>query len=118
MWKVFLVVLGLVGLSGCNEREDALMINPHVVHVGVFDDCEVKFVDRGYKSTSFYLARCDTTVTSTRNWTETSGKSTTHHRRTDITHGTGAPPVSPRIAEVKAALGRLTESEKAELGIK
>ena len=106
----------VVGLTGCNEREEALLASPQTIDVGTFDGCAVRFVNRGYASTSFYIARCDSNSTSTvtRNWRESVGKTTVDKRSTVVSHIDD----HTRLVEVKQALDRLTESDKAMLGIK
>ena len=84
--KLAPLIVGVMLLASCTDDEARhLLANPSVSMVGTFDGCEVKFVNRGYSSTSFYIARCGDTDTATRNWTEGQGRSTVDRRSTVIT---------------------------------
>lgn len=48
------------------DRAERLMQNPEITTVKSVNGCEVKFVDRGYRSNSFYIANCPNSTTITR----------------------------------------------------
>lgn len=111
-----LITLGVIAicliLPGC-EKEDKLKASPETVRIGTFDGCEVKYVNRGYMYDSFFMARCDSTVTTT---TNIPGKGAT--RVTNITveiERLQAEKAKLELAE--QAIGKLTPAEKAALGI-
>ena len=110
-------------LTGCGQRTDeeakALLSTPAVNFVGVYEGCEVKYVDRGYQIRSFYIAKCGNTTTATRNYTEQSGKSTVFRSSTVITQELDKLQAEKAAAETKErALEKLTPTERAALGIK
>ena len=110
-----------VMLLGCEEtdRAKALNANPVVVDIGTFDGCSVKFVNRGWKDDSFYIARCDTTVTQTRHWDERQGKTTVHRQSTMITKEIEKLQAEKAAAETKEkAIAKLTPEERTALGLK
>lgn len=56
-------ILSVFTLAGCNEEKIA---NPDIYNVGTYEGCDVKYIDRGAQSRSFYVAKCtvpSTTVT-------------------------------------------------------
>lgn len=122
MRKVLLVglVLGSVLLSGCNEKAEELRANPSVSEVGEFDGCQVTFVNRGYESNSFYMAKCPgTATTTTRNYTVQSGKTRTQKRSTVIAQEIETLQTQKAEAELhEKALEKLTPAEKQALGLK
>jgi major membrane immunogen (membrane-anchored lipoprotein) len=110
-------------LTGCGSRTDeqakAMLTNPDIVNVGTYDGCEVKFIDRGYQTQSFYLAKCNNTTTVTHNWMQQNGKSTTFRRSTVITQEIEKLQAEKTAAETKEkALEKLSAEERAALGIK
>ena len=110
-----------VFLAGCRSDEEAkaMLAKPDVIDVGTFEGCEVKFVDRGYQNSSFYLAKCGSTATLTRNWTQQNGKSSTFRRSTVITQEIEKLQAEKAAAEVKEkALDKLSADERTALGIK
>jgi hypothetical protein len=121
--SILLPVVAALVLSACGSRTDeqakALLSNPEISIVGKFDGCEVKFVDRGYHSYSFYIARCDNTTTTTRNYTEQSGKTTVNRRSTVIAQEIEKLEAEKAAAVAKEkALEKLSPEEKKLLGVK
>jgi hypothetical protein len=121
--KKVICILAAVLLVGCSERTDdqakEMLANPAINLVGIYEGCEVKYVDRGYQSKSFYIAKCGNTTTFTRNYTEQSGKTTVFRRSTVITQEIEKLQAEKAGAEAKErALEKLTPTERAALGIK
>lgn len=120
--KRVLIVCGisaLVLLSGCQEKEKALLAKPKTYNIGEYDGCDVKFVDRGYHTLSFYIARCGATVTTTNNYTVSAGKSQVSKRNTVITQEIEKLQAEKAELDAKAvALEKLTPAERKSLGIK
>ena len=121
--KKAICILAAVLLVGCGGRTDeqakAMLTNPDINNVGTFDGCEVKYVDRGYHAYSFYIARCGNTTTSTRNYTEQSGKTTVNRRSTVIAQEIQKLEAEKAAAVTKEkALEKLSSEEKALLGVK
>lgn len=110
-------------LSGCSQRTDeqaqAMLTNPEINFVGVYDGCEVKYVDRGYQVRSFFIAKCGNTTTTTRNYSEQSGKTTVFRRSTVITQEIEKLEAEKAAALTKEnALSKLSDEEKKLLGVK
>ncbi len=116
------IALGtLLLLAGCNEEADAKKANPVIKEVGMIDGCRVIFVDRGYVTESFYMARCET-GTSTIIGRAQNGKTTIPQTVISVAEE------NAKIAELDAArklsqtkvdaLNKLSDAEKAALGIK
>jgi uncharacterized protein YcfL len=119
------VIFGVIALMlvGCGERTaeqaNAMISNPDINFVGVYDGCEVKFVDRGYQIKSFYIAKCGNTNTVTQNHNEQSGKTTVFRRSTVITQEIEKLQAEKAVAETKEkALAKLSNEEKSLLGVK
>lgn len=109
----------LVGCGRTDEQAKAMLSNPDINNVGTFDGCEVKYVDRGYRDSSFYIAKCGNTSTATHNYTEKSGKNTVHRRSTVITQEIEKLEAEKAEAVTKEkALEKLNPEEKKLLGIK
>lgn len=118
-------------LSGCKSDEaDALLAKPSISQVGEFEGCQVSFVNRGYDSTSFYIAKCKgDTSTVTQNSTRAQGKTRVPTRNTTIVEDTAAlqeeiqthqKQVEQLQSELKVkqdALAKLSDAEKAALGL-
>jgi hypothetical protein len=122
--KTKLLVLGTLmalGLAGCGDSDyevqmKAKLPTPEVTTVANVDGCVVKYVDRGYDSKSFYLAKCGDTSTMSQYYHV--GKTTA--RKTMITQ-----QINTLTAERAAldqqdnvrqqALGKLTPDERAAL---
>lgn len=114
------IVFALTGCGGrTSEQAQAMITNPDINFVGVYDGCEVKFIDRGYHDKSFYIAKCGDTTTLTRNYTEKQGKSTVDRRSTVITQEIEKLQKEKATAETKEkALSKLSDEEKKLLGVK
>lgn len=125
MKKSLLLLVPLVFLAGCEEddrRIAKLMATPEIVKIGVFEDCNVSFVNRGTNFNSFYLARCPAEAsTTTRNYEEQSGKTRISRRDTSIVSGVSEEEQrrideeiarQKRIQKIKeSALSKLTPEE-------
>lgn len=123
MKSLLIICVAAIALSACSSRTDeqakAMLSNPDINNVGTFDGCEVKYVDRGYNSYSFYIARCGNTTTATRNYTEQQGKTTVNRRSTVITQEIEKLEAEKAAAVAKEkALEKLSPEEKKLLGIK
>lgn len=115
-----------LALSGCSpdpaeaarraEREKEIeeqLKNPKITSEGVFDGCEVKFVDRYYQDKSFYLVRCGTTVTQTAQVTERNGKySSTHTKVTVVQEEATEPSLQDSKKALEEALRQAQEQGK------
>lgn len=116
---IALLLVSTLALSGCNEEAKALYASPQVQDVGEFDGCQVKFVNRGYEIASFYIARCGSTVTTTTNWNQRSGKSSTFRRSTVINDEIEKLQAEKAESEAREkALSKLSPAEREALGIK
>lgn len=129
--KIVFFVFVALALSGCKEEEaQALLANPAVVQVGVFEGCKVTYINRGYESTSFYIAKCNgDTTTVTQNGTRAQGKSRVPTRNTTIVEDTAAlqeeiqahqkqvEQLQSELKLKKDALAKLSDEEKAALGL-
>ena len=117
---LFATALGLVACGGrTDEQAKAMLSDPAINNVGTFDGCEVKFIDRGYHNFSFYIAKCGNTTTTTRNYTEQSGKTTVNRRSTVIAQEIQKLETEKAAAVSKErALEKLSPEEKALLGVK
>lgn len=107
-------------LSGCNigDREAELRANPKIVPIGVIDGCNVKYVDRGYASDSFYISVCQPGVTASAGWTIKSGKSTTQRSSITVTKEIEQLQAEKDAIDARSrAMEKLTPAERAALGI-
>ncbi len=123
MKNLLLICVSAIALSACGGRTDeeakGLLSAPAVNFVGVYEGCEVKYVDRGYQTKSFYIAKCGSTTTATRNYNEQSGKTTVFRSSTVITQELEKLQAEKAAAETKErALEKLSLEEKKLLGIK
>lgn len=120
--KKVICILAAVLLVGCgrtDEQAKAMMANPSITAVGTYEDCEVKFIDRGYHDLSFYIAKCGDTSTLTRNYQEKHGKSYVNRRSTVIAQEITKLEAEKAAAVTKEkALEKLSVEEKTVLGIK
>ena len=80
MKKLLLAALMAALLSACSDRPAKVSVED----VGEFDGCTVKFVDRGSNTNSFFLAKCNSTATTTKNYS-TGGKAPSARRVTTVT---------------------------------
>jgi len=117
MKRLMYVAIGvaLLSLTGCDEPKQVK--NPEIYDLGTFDGCGVKYVNRGYKDNSFYIARCGTTSTATGGY-ETGGKPRQHIPQVTIVDEGAMDAQIQALQEKKAALNKLTPRERELLGIK
>ena len=116
-----LAAVAVFALSGCgeiNEKYKNPVVEPLSAEV---DGCLVKYVNRGYVSNSFYIARCPglgDTVTTT---SQTGGKGNslmTAVTRTETEAERVARDQAERLAaQKKSALSKLTVEERRALGL-
>lgn len=112
---IIALALGCIALAGCSSDAEIAAIeakvkNPPITKVGVFEGCEVSFVDRHYQSQSFYMAKCPgSAVTVTNNYTEQSGKTQIARTRTSITQ---------EIASLQKELADVSQAELKERALK
>lgn len=115
-------IVSVMALTGCKE-EDELLKNPQTKDIGTFEGCDVKYVDRGYQSKSFYLAKCPGNKTShTTTWLETQQKSLVNRQNIAVTDDVQCD--TPEQAKAKAedaaksaAIAKLTPVERKLLGL-
>lgn len=112
-----------LAMAGCTSKEETAAINeqmknPRITKIGTFDGCEVKYVNRYYAESSFFLARCDSTTATTGREKYQSGKSTLYRDRLSITHQIAELTQELSALEAReAALAKLTPAERAALGL-
>jgi tRNA U55 pseudouridine synthase TruB len=123
-------------LSGCTEESRARMEaeraaeqakieakqkNPEIRVIGIYDGCEVKYVDRYYASDSFYLARCgntSTTTTKVRVGKVTQNRAAILQEIDELDKQREKLKAEAQSLEKReAALAKLTPDEQAALGI-
>lgn len=112
---IFIAIVTL--MVGCDSTPDPKMTNPVVIDIGTFDDCRVKYIDRGELYNNFYLAKCGNTTTSTQIYSI--GKSTAV--KTVIVDESSIEDLENKLATLKrkeAALAKLSEEDKVAIGIK
>jgi hypothetical protein len=117
---LLLLIPAAILLSGCEEtdRANALLANPETIDIGTFDGCTVKYVNRGWKDQSFYLARCDHTASQTMHWDERHGKSTVQRQSLVISQEIEKLQAEKDAAETKEkAIAKLSPEERKVLGI-
>jgi len=117
--KIAAVLTIILAIAGCDDGVIAAKkMNPVITNIGDFDGCNVKYVDRGYTSDSFFMAKCGDTVTQSN--TYQSGK--TSQRMMTITQKIN-DLTAERAALVKeeeakqAALAKLSVQDQTALGI-
>lgn len=115
MKKILIIPIVLLALAGCEGSEG----NPVIKNIGVFQGCEVSYVDRGYSSNSFYIATCTDSVVTTG---QTGGK---HNRLVaNVQNLSGLSQhekdliAKNRDEARQSALSKLTDEEKTVLGVK
>ena len=59
---VFMLIFTLINDS---EKNKQLLQKPEIVQIGIFNGCNVSYVNRGYQVNSFYIAKCNNTETRT-----------------------------------------------------
>lgn len=119
MKKVLIsMIFGCIALVGCSSKEEIAekQKNPEITNLGVFNECEVSYVDRYYDSQSFFMAKCPSNSTTiTNKYTVQSGKTQTSRTRTTIIQEIGdlqkeLNDVSQKELKEKA-LSKLTPEE-------
>lgn len=55
----------IVTAVNSDKHSKQLQQNPEIIQIGTFEGCKVSYVNRGYQSNSFYLAKCDNVETRT-----------------------------------------------------
>lgn len=124
------LAMGIAPLTGCSDpaeqaRAAQLQQHPEFQRVGIFNGCEVTFVNRYYRDSSFYIARCGNTATSTQQFEEVQGKSRVQRTRVSITEEleaideqrTKLQEEAKTLEKREAALAKLTPADRAALGI-
>jgi hypothetical protein len=112
-------MLLLLLVTGCDKLDHTLLTEPKIEQIGTFDGCDVVFVDRGYDKASFFMAKCGNTSTITNNQTLFSDTSQFSKRSTVITQT--IEKLQKEKAEAlarEAVLSKLSDAEKAAIGIK
>lgn len=108
----------LIGLTGCgpSARTVAMMQNPEITIINEIDDCVIKYVDRGDRERSFYLAKCSNTSTVTGEERVKTGKTSHYEKRTEITQQLEELTPEEKKALVRQqALKKLTPAERDAL---
>ena len=59
---VFMFIFTLINDS---EKNKQLLQKPEIVQIGIFEGCNVSYVNRGNQVNSFYIAKCNNTETRT-----------------------------------------------------
>jgi nitrous oxide reductase accessory protein NosL len=113
MKKILFILAATVALAGCQDEEKALYAAPVIRPVGTFEGCVVKFVDRGWKSESFYIAACD--VASVVSWNVQMGKTTQTRQSITVTKQVEAEKAALAVKE--SAINKLTPDERKALGL-
>lgn len=118
--KKFLMLIPILFLFGCNEKEEALLASPKVTSIGEFEGCDVKFVNRGYETRSFYLAHCDapsSTVSDIYSYQQ--GKVTKYATKlSSVTKEVECDEECQKQKLIASALKKLSKQEREILGIK
>ena len=122
MKKVLIVLAATIALTACGSRTTeearALLSKPDIITLGTFDGCEVKYVDRGFREQSFYLAKCGNTSTTSRFWLEQQGKTQVTRTSTVITQDIDKLQAEKIKAEqFEQAMSKLSPQDKKALGI-
>lgn len=121
---VCLITLAISALlTGCTSEADVahlkkLKTEPEITKIGTYDDCEVKYVNRGDRDNSFFLAKCDNTQTITQQYSVSSGKSSVQQTRVSITQQIKQLQGQAEVLRLRdEALLKLTPAERKVLGI-
>ena len=59
---IFMFIFMMINDS---EKNKQLLQKPEIVQIGIFNGCNVSYVNRGYQVNSFYIAKCNNTETRT-----------------------------------------------------
>ena len=63
---IFVILLMIVfDAKHTFEKNKQLLQKPEIVQIGIFNGCNVSYVNRGYQVNSFYIAKCNNTETRT-----------------------------------------------------
>ena len=63
---LFVILLMIVfDAKHTSEKNKQLLQKPEIVQIGIFNGCNVSYVNRGYQVNSFYIAKCNNTETRT-----------------------------------------------------
>jgi len=63
---LFVILLMVVfNVKHTSEKNKQLLQKPEIVKIGIFNGCNVSYVNRGYQVNSFYIAKCNNTETRT-----------------------------------------------------
>ena len=63
---LFVILLMVVfNVKHTSEKNKQLLQKPEIVQIGIFNGCNVSYVNRGYQVNSFYIAKCNNTETRT-----------------------------------------------------
>jgi hypothetical protein len=124
---------GMVSLAGYSSKDmearyaaeqakiEQRQKNPEIKVIGVYDGCEVKYVDRYYAHESFYIARCGQTTTTTTSVrvgkVEQNRMAITQQLETVSAQHEKLKTELEALDKREAALAKLTPEERAAFGI-
>ena len=60
-----ILLMILFNAKHISEKNKQLLQKPEIVQIGIFNGCNVSYVNRGYQVNSFYIAKCNNTETRT-----------------------------------------------------
>lgn len=115
--SIIAAIVATLFLTACDPASvTEHKLHPEVSDVGTFDGCEVKYVNRGYRDDSFFLAKCGDTATQTSIYAQ--GKTTA--RVTSITQQINTLNAEKQAlekveADRQSALKKLSPEERAAL---
>lgn len=114
MNKSIIAIISALMMVACDDGSRSnLRTNPSIINMGIIDGCSVKFVDRGSNIESFFIARCGTTGTTTRNYKVSHGKTSSDERVTVITDEIDKLTTEKTlITQTEVALSKLTVEER------
>lgn len=118
--KKILMLIPILFLFGCNEEKEALLATPQITSIGEFEGCDVKFVDRGYETKSFYLAHCDVSSSTVSDvYSFHQGKSTKYATKlSSVTKEVECDEECQKQKLIVSALKKLSKQEREILGLK
>lgn len=121
---VGILILGILSIGGCQAEQDAeikkavLKNKPEIIEMGVHEGCNVKYINRGVRDDSFFIAKCDNTQTLTQQYSVSSGKSSNHQTRVSITQQLDQLQTQANELRLKQeAIKKLSPEERKALGI-
>lgn len=107
--------LTILSLSGC--QDDVLKANPEVTQITDIEGCTVKYVNRGDRIDSFFIATCQGATTVSSNYTQRVGKASVVRQSTVITKQIDDLQAELNITAAKeAAISKLSVEERKLLG--